>query len=39
MPVTKFRPESNHEATVMRYDCGLVEEEKLCRERYKGKKL
>lgn len=26
MPATKFRPESSHEATVMRYDCGLVEE-------------
>lgn len=28
MPVTKFRPESSHEATVMRYDCGLVGEKK-----------
>lgn len=25
MPVTKFRQESSHEATVMRYDCDLVE--------------
>lgn len=39
MPATKFRPESSHEATVMRYDCGLVEKEKAHGEQYKCRKL
>ena len=38
MPVTKFRPESSHEETVMRYDCGLVGEVKPCRQQHKCSK-